>query len=89
MRIDLENEEHNDLRNFRVIPEISSNDMWNKFESIKNKKPSVSKLWVGSIAAVWLAVMWISIDQFQNNAQENSSSLYEDIILTDHTLYND
>lgn len=89
MRIDFENEEHNDWRNFKVVPEISPNEMWNKFESIKNKKPRISNWWIGSIAAVWFVVMWISIDSFQNKSQENSSSLYEDIKLTENTFYND
>jgi len=89
MSIEMKNEEYNDLRNFRVVPEISPNEMWNKFQSIKNKKPSVSKWWISSVAAVWLVVIWISIDSFQNKFQENSSSFYEDIKLTENTIYND
>ena len=89
MSIDMKNEEQNDLSSFRVVPEISPNDMWNKFESIKNKKPSISIWWISSVAAVWFLVMWISIDSFQNNFQENSSSFYEDLKLTDNAFYND
>ncbi|MGC6413653.1 MAG: hypothetical protein ACON5K_03030 [Bacteroidia bacterium] len=85
----MKNEEYNDLRNFRVVPEISPNEMWNKFQSVKNKKSSVSKWLVSSVAAVWFVVMWISIDSLQNKSQENASSFYEDLKLTDNTIYND
>jgi len=89
MGIEMKNEEYNDLRNFRVVPEISPNEMWNKFQSVKNKKSSVSKWLVSSVAAVWFVVMWISIDSLQNKSQENASSFYEDLKLTDNTIYND
>lgn len=88
MKSDLRNNEITDLSKMKIIPEISPEEMWNKFEETHNQKRVVSKWWFTSIAAVWVALMWMSIEKVQFNTQQESS-LYEEFKVIDNTLYND